>query len=433
MDVKNIKFYPLKNIYVTLGFIFSFVAILVTTTFGYLNYKQSIDSKILELNNLVSGLKSHNSELEKEIENKNVRISKYKSIIFNDKSDLPKPLSFTINDSIIRVPIPNALSMIPFEWINKYFPENDLGLEKYKIIIADLDLNRKEIVEISSSKDTEVIGLSSKSIHYSWKISNSTNTKFSDEIKFSIYPSTLDRIKATNRIMVGTTPPIKNSVDPLHKSTFEGKLVLMLIEELKLILDMDNLRYIRKTFIWNDLLNAVKTGKVDIAIGGITVTNKREKVFKPLRFTIPYKQNHQMFVIKNNFSINKFPQGLENSNVAVPINTINMKAAKEVLSKKYNFKIFKVPSFKDAYTKLHIGDEVNISLIDSEYFNRFKKPFSLKQYGPLLDDDLKQFYINISGKDSEDYAIAVHEPTSNDRKNESLLMHLNDILTKHIK
>jgi ABC-type amino acid transport substrate-binding protein len=230
---------------------------------------------------------------------------------------------------------------------------------------------------------------------------------------FAIYPSVVDRIKRTGKLLVATTP---TSYDPFvgvntkgQYVGFELNLLRWLLPKIGEQLHMTQAPILDITEVpWNQIFQYMQDGAADIAVRSITRSQIREKEYPNLRFTIGYVRNHQILIQAN--SDGQFPASLSGRIVGVKSRSVNELAAK-YLATKYGFSVnSSFTAYGDLYDALRRGD-ISFALVDSslvhEHLN--KTVFAL---GGDLDGDLKDFYQKQLGFDDEEYSVLVHEGAS---------------------
>ena len=301
-----------------------------------------------------------------------------------------------------------------------------------------------------------------------WKIGDvKGQQRWSDYAAFGVYPSTLLRVRATQRLRVGRTPTYDKWDD--DQVDFEDELVELIAEYLgsKLHpLDADHLldeahplgpedrpkfhlrvEVEKKDFDWSKqdtenedmnsnrdptLLEAVQHNHVDIALANITKSTDRERKYLPLKFTEGYLTNHQLLVHRKGERYAKFPDGLRGKVVSAHANSMNLKAARAI-SKKYRFHVYdKAPSYADSLDRLEDGT-VDFVMIDSVAYAERRSRVSgvFECYygpsGPELDDILSEFYLSELEQSEEKFAIAVYDKHPR-QANTSLLKLINEWL-----
>jgi ABC-type amino acid transport substrate-binding protein len=240
---------------------------------------------------------------------------------------------------------------------------------------------------------------------------------------FTIHPSVTDRIRATGRLLVASTP---TSYDIGVNSQggyggFELKVLRWLLPRLAEKLNLKQAPSLEIEEIpWNRLFNYMQNGEADIAVRSITRSETREKEYQNLKFTVGYVRNHQIFVQPKNDG--KFPDSLKGSTVGAKSRSVNESVAK-FLAQRFGYNVNSTyTAYGDVLEGLRRG-EIAFAVVDSSLVNELlgKSIFAL---GGHLDGELRQFYQRELGFDHEEYSILVHEGGSSE-----LRMVLNEILS----
>lgn len=263
-----------------------------------------------------------------------------------------------------------------------------------------------------------------------WKIGDATRNRWSDYRSFGVYPSVLERVKATQRLMVARTDDF-----PLYDdgtTGFEHKLVQWIASELGTRLGIRNLQMELKLVEWCDIFHTIQRADADIAIANITKSKKREEIYKPVRFTVGYLANHQMLLCRNDRHYPDFPAGMRGKVVGAHAKSINLKAAR-ALGKRYQFTVDGTQRSYADVLNLLLDGSVDFALIDSgryaESASRLRGRFAC--YGPSgseFDEILREFYEGELGYPFEEFAIAVHDPLGETAGTETLRSLINSIL-----
>ncbi len=261
-----------------------------------------------------------------------------------------------------------------------------------------------------------------------WKVGDIKNNRWSDYASFAFYSSTLQRVQATRRLNVGRIHEHQAYDDGVVG--FEKELVQWLAKYLETELNIRELVVDTKEINWIDAIKSVEIGNVDIAVGNITKSKRREHDHYPLTFSIGYLPNHQLLVHKKGKRYQEFPDGLRDKVVAAHVGSINLKAARAI-SKKYGFVVYDEPrSYADSLKAVEKG-RADFAMIDAvryaESKNRLEK--KVECYGPSgrdFTEILREFYERELGQPYEEIAIAVHHrPNASDA---NLLALINEML-----
>ncbi|MFV1993078.1 MAG: transporter substrate-binding domain-containing protein [Acidiferrobacterales bacterium] len=424
-DIRDLRFFLFKKTYITTGTI---IAVIISVgTFGYNfvdNYLEDMD--------LIKTQSAQIKSNEADIRNYKTDISRLRVHVQElSKSNLPIPLPISETGSVIAELTGSRKFDIDLFWeVPEKLPES-----QYKILTKKTGYSLWQPTAILDPNQRKInIRLSLGEGQYQWKIEGS-NGESSVTHLFSVYASVISRIQKTRTLTVATTRKKGSVPNPLDASRIEGKMARALRDGIQKYLQIDSLRLVIKELSWQDLLNEVRLGSVDMAIAGITATKEREEKYFPLRFSNAYKYNHQMFVKARTSDDAPFPEGLNGANVAIQKGSTNMEAARAVLAKKYGFNIVEYETHEDVYNAPKSID-INFSLIDSEYYKERKKDYNIVPYGKYLDKDLAKFYKTKykKGKDIEYFAIAVHSPEVFRGHKDSFLNLVNSLIsTKDFK
>jgi ABC-type amino acid transport substrate-binding protein len=232
---------------------------------------------------------------------------------------------------------------------------------------------------------------------------------------FSVYPSTLEKIKSLHTLVVGTSlnpDPLFFNVKDGKATGYEPQLVDVVRQHLRGNLGDVEVKF--RYLSWDDLLPKLQSHEVDMVVSSMTKTKPREMA-EDILFSVGYYTTHQRFVVPVP------PQGttpcLVNSRIGVVSGhprTTNELAA-ESLKGLYGFTDIK--GFKSApelFAALESG-AVNVALVDDisakeNYTDTDRAEF----FGPDLDDVLAKlnFYDANIGYPKEEYGIAVSSVSS---------------------
>lgn len=240
---------------------------------------------------------------------------------------------------------------------------------------------------------------------------------------FAIHPSVTERIRATGKLLVASTPTSYDAGVSNRDGYggFELKVLRWLMPRLGERLNLKQPPTLEVEEIpWNRLFNYMQNGEADIAVRSITRSEAREKEYQNLKFTTGYALNHQMFVQLSKDGT--FPDSLKGRIVGAKSRSVNESVAK-FLAQRFGYTVnSSYTAYGDLFDGLRRG-EIAYALVDSSLVNEFlgKSVFPL---GGFLDDELREFYKRELGFDHEEYAILVHEGASSD-----LRTALNEILS----
>jgi ABC-type amino acid transport substrate-binding protein len=234
---------------------------------------------------------------------------------------------------------------------------------------------------------------------------------------FFAYSSVLERIRATNSILVATTP---TSYDNFISTNGNGKYSGFELDIAQYVVDKISEKLALPTPLklnrpleipWSRLFQAMQYGEADIAIRSITRTSSREREYSNLKFSKGYLINHQIFIQRSKGK--EFPSELKAASVGVKKNSMNERAAK-LLAPKYKFTVdASYIAYGDIFQALRDG-KLDFALVDSALAGSFLST-SGYQYGPNMDSDLRVFYNRELGGDHEEYSILVYDGGSSQK------------------
>ncbi len=269
---------------------------------------------------------------------------------------------------------------------------------------------------------------------------------------FKIYPSVIERMERTGKLLVGTSPTLISGHFSVYNidGTIEGfdiDLINWIAGELgsKLKFKVDtDLKVEIIDVPFRDLLHKLRNDEFDVVISSLTSTVKRET--EGLKFTEGYFKTHQIFITsKSNENNGKEEEGVkkgdntieekknklidelkeEGVKVGARAGSTNLKAA-QYLSCVYGFQIIRYNTYHDIYKALK-DQAINYGLVDDVLVEEEleRENGDLEKIEMNLDGLLKGFYSDEYDRlpdESDVYAIAVMD---NDLRNE-----INTILKK---
>ncbi|VAX09249.1 hypothetical protein MNBD_GAMMA25-2037 [hydrothermal vent metagenome] len=321
------------------------------------------------------------------------------------------------------------------------FPENISGAFFWRVGTGEL---------VEDYKQNFVAEAVSNSLNQNNSSSIPTETRlWSRYGNFEIYGSVLEKIKATNKLVVGITTTFLSYDHVINCSgkpiTYDMEFIEWVTAQLRIKLadkkheDEATISLIHKTIDWNNLFENVASGNVDLAIANITKSNAREKKYRGMEFTAGYRDNHQRIIFSKiiNPELNKIKTlkdlklATQDAVIAVQDGTINMEAAhhlKHLNNDQFNFKKVdnKYNSYVDVIDAVERG-MVKFGMLDSVRLETVNYP----QIGTIsveLMPLLKKFYQDLFDDDDiqgEQYAIAV----STRGKELDFIKMLNEIIT----
>jgi ABC-type amino acid transport substrate-binding protein len=243
---------------------------------------------------------------------------------------------------------------------------------------------------------------------------------------FRLYATIRERICKTHRIRLATVP---SSYDSFARSDghgqylgFDIELAHWLVRGLAECLTPE--KHLTAEFVetpWDTIFHSLQDGDVDMAIRSLTRSKKREEQYPNVRFTRGYARNHQIFIQTRPGS--RFPDDLKRKVVGVKKGSIN-EAAAQYLASKFEFIVDGVfVNYGELYQALRSG-QIRFAMVDS-LLAESAGGFGFSRLGPELDAHLDSFYAAELGYDTEEYAVAVHDPPIGD----GILATLDEILS----
>ncbi len=247
---------------------------------------------------------------------------------------------------------------------------------------------------------------------------------------FQIYGTALEKIKATEEMVVGITNTFlsyDHVIDCSGKpNTYDMDFIEWITEQLRIKLaDPENeakakITLIRKTLDWSNLFDNVALGEVDLAIANITKSKSREKTYHGLKFTDGYRENQQRIIfskthnkdLQNIKSLNALTEAVNGSIIATQNGTINMDVAHYLKhledGELFNFKQINnnYNSYFEVIDAIERG-EIKFGMIDSIRLETVDYP-DIGAINIDLTHLLKDYYKkNSDYTNGEEYAIAV--------------------------
>jgi ABC-type amino acid transport substrate-binding protein len=194
----------------------------------------------------------------------------------------------------------------------------------------------------------------------------------------------LDAVKMRGVLRIGTdaTFPPYESVDK------DGKLVGF---EIDLGNELARRMGLKPEFVntaWDGIFVALNNGKFDVVISSVTITEKRQEAYD---FSLPYRDSHQVVVVKKDEKEIKDRPDLKGKTVGVQIGTTSEKEAKNVAGvrevKSYN-------TFIEPFMELGFGriEAIIVTTAVANHFiaqypDKFKitgEPFFYSKQGVLI-------------------------------------------------
>lgn len=180
-----------------------------------------------------------------------------------------------------------------------------------------------------------------------------------------------------------------------------GKITGFDIELMEEIGKVLNREVIFKNIQFDGLIPALQTGKLDVIIAGMTVTEEREK---NVTFSTPYYTSKQLLIV-NKDSLIKDIHNLEGNSVGVVLGCTGDIIATEMKDK---ITLYRYNTTSESIMALN-ANKIDVVILDSEPAKNFVKANSNLK---LIDGELAQ----------EDYAIAVS------KENKSLIEEIDNAL-----
>jgi ABC-type amino acid transport substrate-binding protein len=223
---------------------------------------------------------------------------------------------------------------------------------------------------------------------------------------FSIYPSVLEKIKATKQLVIGTSVTVDEMFLSANFEGFENDLVNKLLSNGINLPARPAIKWVRMH--WDDLLPKLQDGEIDLVMSSMTKTADREKNYR-IRFTDGYWTTHQRFVIRETGGAfgclrNKMIGVLEG--LPETTNQIALDLFSIYGIEKGNIRVY--PDIDAVFGAL--GKDVDVVLVDDIAARRhYSDSDNVEFYGPELDSYLAalHYYDKGIGYKSEQYAIAV--------------------------
>lgn len=417
-DIETTKIRLAGNIYIKLGKLITVVIAIVSVIYAYV-YKE------LDTSNTLEDLQSSQKTSETRIMGLEKEIIEKKSEIERLSKKAPIPYLPARDSAMIII---DDFGEVELHWYERQQLEEDT---KYKIIYYPSNSNGiPKFIDVPRPEEKKVTIYREDFGIFFWKVGDETNDRWSDYVSFSVYKSTLDRILATRRLIVGRTADFNLFDDGVIG--FEDKLVNWLAEHLEDEFSIPNITVERKVLKWGQLLKAVQEGDVDIALANITKSKKREQNYFPLTFSVGYLANHQVLLHKKNNNYPPFPDGLRGKVVGAHAGSINLKAASSI-SGKYGFTIYDdARAYADSIDALE-KNKIDFAMIDMVRYleSETRLKAKVKCYGPKgkdFDKILEPFYMEEFKQSREEIAIAVHD-LHPDTADKTLLKVINNMLS----
>ena len=383
----------------------------ITTTYNLINYLQigPLQKEVRILKTEVDSKDSQNDALKDKL---NKVDGAYKRLLEKEKSPVTmEPLD---GDTVIG-------GMIKFKWDYLYHKKYQKYIIEIRCISDNNKTNQKYDVAIPKQ---EIMTLPTNELgngEFIWRIIPGYMQKDQEVIQgkpsnysyFTVYKSTVDRIKETKILRIGQTPSFKGSFTSYGNSGkiegFDVDLINWIAPKLASELNIKGkIKCKIVKLAWADLLPSLAKHEIDLVISAMTSTKAREQEFPGIKFTKGYYQTHEVFVSLRKFGKRlKDLEILKGKKVGVYADTTNEQVA-HYLSSKYGFIInntFK--SQEDLVTGLQ-NNIMQFALIDDVLATN-GHGMTLYQVGPKLDKSLTNFYLDKLGRTKEVYAIAVVE------------------------
>jgi ABC-type amino acid transport substrate-binding protein/cell division protein FtsL len=410
-ELKDQRVYLTPKHYITISFLILLITMVITTTYNLINYLQigPLQKEVQNLKKEVDSKDSQNDALKDKLNNVD---GAYKRLLEKEKSPVTmQPLD---GDTVIG-------GMIKFRWDYLYHKKYQKYIIEIRCISGNNRTNRKYDVAIPRQ---EIMTLPTAELgngEFIWRIIPGYMQKDQEVIQgkpsnysfFTVYKSTVDRIRETKILRVGQTPSFKGSFTSYGDSGkikgFDVDLINWIAPKLASELNIkEKIKCKIVKLPWADLLPSLAKHEIDLVITGMTSTRAREEEFSGIKFTEGYYQTHEVFVSLRKFGKRlKDLEILKGKKVGVAADTTNEQVA-NFLSSKYGFTVnntFK--SQEDLVTGLQ-NNIIQFILMD-DVLTTNSHGMILYQIGPKLDKLLTDFYLDKLGRTKEMYAIAVVE------------------------
>ena len=413
-ELKDQRIHLTSKHYITISFLVLLITMVITTTYNLINYLQiaPLQHDLQKLKKTVSDQRNENDILKNDLEK--IQQS-YKTLLSRDENPvLLEPLD---DDTVIG-------EMIKFRWDYKYHER----YQKYILDIRCISDPNKVIPKLDVvTPHQKLMNLPTNFIgngRFIWRIIPGYLLKKEEVIQgkasnysyFTIYRSTIDRIKGTKSLRIGTSPSFKGAFNFVGEEGmvlgFDMDLINWILpklaEKLK-VQDKIDCKIVK--IAWKDLLPSLAKHEIDVVISSMTSTRNREEDNPGVKFTTGYYQSHQIFIALINGK--RFNQSLEDLNqlrgekVGVFAGTTNEKAGR-FLAPKYRFTIDNTYKSQDDLISALQNNRIHFALVD-DVLIKTCHGLQVHQVGPKLDNLLTDFYVNKLGRPNEMYAIAVVE------------------------
>jgi ABC-type amino acid transport substrate-binding protein len=430
-EIKDQRIHLTPKHYITISFLIFLISMVITATYNLISYLQlaPLQQDLQKVKKEFDDQRTQNEAMKIETDKMQ---GAYKRLLERDESPVTmQPLD---GDTVIG-------EMINFKWDYKYHKK----YQNYILDIRCISDQKRNIPKLEVVTPTQqLMDLPTNYIgngEFIWRIipgyilneQEIIQGRASNYSYFTIYKSTIERIKETRVLRVGTTPSFRGSF------TFRGKhgkiegfdidliewIVPKLQSELK-IQGKIECKIIKLS--WADLLPSLAKHEVDLVISAMTSTKGREETNPGVKFTDGYYQSHQIFISLRNGG--KFGRHLEDlselkgKKVGVFAGTTNEQVA-HFLASKYGFTIDNSYKSQDDLIYGLQNNDIHFALID-DVLAKTSHGMQFHQVGPKLDSLLTNFYSDKLGRQKEMYAIAVVEEPQATPKN--LLTLVNEIL-----
>ncbi|MEM8882622.1 MAG: transporter substrate-binding domain-containing protein [Planctomycetota bacterium] len=136
------------------------------------------------------------------------------------------------------------------------------------------------------------------------------------------YESTLDKVLDTKKLIVGTEPEFKR----FETKNADGEIVGFDMDLVRMLAEDLGVELVLREYSFQALIPALKNGKIDLIISGMTAKPKRAKT---VTFTDPYFFTKLCLLVHKDAGIEK-PADVDGKKVVVKLSTTGQDRAKEL-------------------------------------------------------------------------------------------------------
>ncbi|ACL70626.1 basic amino acid ABC transporter substrate-binding protein [Halothermothrix orenii] len=196
---------------------------------------------------------------------------------------------------------------------------------------------------------------------------------------------------SAEKYVVGTSADF-----PPFEYVEDGEFVGFDMDLIRAIAEVEGFEVEIRDMSFDSLIAALKSGNIDIAIAGMTITEKREKV---VDFSIPYYTANQSVIVKEDSDLNLTVLYGDN-NVGVQTSTTGDLWVTDNLEKKgiLTGKVVRYDTFVLAVTDL-VNGNLDAIVLDSPVAERFVDSHPLKEVGIIITGEEYGIVVNEGNKD----------------------------------